>query len=256
MSDKVSIIMPVYNSEKFISESVQSVLNQTHTDWELILIDDLSKDQSKNLMKEFAKSDKRINAFFKKTNSGSADTRNHGIQNATGRYIAFLDSDDLWDSSFLKEQIQLMKDTNAAFSFSAFRVIDENSNPILKPQWIDKERIDYKDSLFYNRIGLLTAMYDAQSIGKMYFDVSLKSLRDDYALWLDILKKTPFAVGNKKVQASYRVRKGAVTANKKKLILPHYRMLRHREKVSFFRAAFSTIVWGIFGLKKYYLDRS
>ncbi|TGK31135.1 glycosyltransferase family 2 protein [Leptospira gomenensis] len=256
MSEKVSVIMPVYNSEKFIGDSIQSVLRQTYTDWELMIVDDLSKDGSRELMKQYAKSDSRIRALFKETNSGSADTRNHGIRNATGRYIAFLDSDDLWDETFLEEQIRLMKENDAAFSFSAFRVIDENSNPILRPQLVHKTKIDYKDSLFYNRIGLLTAMYDSRVVGKMYFDVSLKSLRDDYALWLDILKKTPFAIGNRKVQASYRVRKGAVTANKKKLILPHYRMLRNREKVGLARALFSTAVWGLLGLKKYYLERN
>lgn len=253
--DLVSVIMPVYNSEIFLAQSLESVLSQTYKNFELLPIDDFSKDSSRNILAEYAEKDPRIKPIFKQSNSGSADSRNFGIQKAQGRYIAFLDSDDLWDSEFLEKQLRFMKEHNSAFSFSSYRIIGEDNREILKPFIVSKLKISYYDNLFYNSVGQLTAVYNAETLGKMYFDISLRSVRDDYALWLDILKKTEFGFGNPEILASYRIRKGAVTADKKKLILPHYRMLRNREKLSVIKAAFFTLVWGVLGIRKYFLNR-
>lgn len=253
--DLVSVIMPVYNSESFLSQSLDSVIFQTYKNLELLPIDDFSRDSSRDILKKYSEKDPRIKPIFKTENSGSADSRNFGIRKAEGRYIAFLDSDDLWDPEFLEKQLNFMKKHNSAFSFSSYRIIGEDNREILKPFIVKKLKISYYDNLFYNSVGQLTAVYDSAVLGKMYFDVSLKSVRDDYALWLDILKKTDFGFGNPEILASYRIRKGAVTANKKKLILPHYRMLRNREKLSVIKAAFFTLVWGILGIRKYFLNR-
>lgn len=255
MNELVSIIMPVYNSEKFIERTLKSVIQQKYTHWELVLIDDCSKDNSRKIIEQYSQTEPRIVPIFKATNSGSADSRNKGIEVAKGRYIALLDSDDLWDSNFLSKQVQFIQKHNAAFAFSSFRMIDEDDQPILKDIIITKTKIKYRDNLPYNRIGSLTAIYDSKVLGKMYFDVSLKSVRDDYALWLDILKKIDYAYGNKEVLASYRIRKGAITASKKKMVLPHYRLLRDREKLSFIEAFVYTFIWAMLGVKKYYLNK-
>lgn len=253
--DLVSVIMPVYNSEVFLAQSLDSVLCQTWRNFELLPIDDCSKDSSRKILEEYAGKDSRIKPIYKQSNSGSADSRNFGIRQAEGRYIAFLDSDDLWDSEFLEKQLSFMKKHNSSFSFSSYRIIGEDNREILKPFIVKKMKVSYYDNLFYNSVGQLTAVYDSRILGKMYFDISLKSVRDDYALWLDILKKTEYGFGNPEILASYRIRKGAVTADKKKLILPHYRMLRNREKLSVVKAAFFTVVWGILGIRKYFLNR-
>ncbi|EQA36923.1 glycosyltransferase, group 2 family protein [Leptospira inadai serovar Lyme str. 10] len=255
MTQLVSIIMPVYNAEKFIAASIESVLNQKYGSWELLLVDDQSKDSSREIMQTYSKKDSRIKSIFKERNSGSADSRNQGILAAKGRYIAFLDADDLWDPEFLSEQIKLMQDEKVAFSFSSYRIVDESDREILKPYMAAGGPITYRQNLLYNRVGLLTAIYDTETLGKMYFDVSLKSLRDDYALWLDILKKIPYSIGNPKILASYRVRKGALTSNKKNVILPHFRMLKNREKLGWISAAFYTGAWGLVAMKKYYFNR-
>lgn len=255
MSELVSIIMPVYNAEKFIEASIESVLKQTYGFWELIMVDDLSKDSSRSIMLSYQKKEPRIKAFLKEKNSGSADSRNRGIEIAKGRYVAFLDSDDLWDPRFLEEQVRLMREEKAAFSFCSYRIVDEEGKEVLKPYMAKRKKITYWHNLLYNRVGLLTAMYDAEALGKMYFDTGLKSLRDDYALWLDILKKIPYGVGNPEILASYRVRKGALTSNKKNVILPHFRMLKNREKLGWFAAAFYTGIWGFVAVKKYYFNK-
>lgn len=248
---KVSVIMPAYNAVGYLEESIKSLLAQSFNDWELLLVDDCSKDDTSKLAKKIASQDKRILFVQKEFNSGSADTRNTGIRMAKGEFIAFLDADDLWDPNFLESMIGHMEKHKAIFSFSSYRIIDEAGVEFCPPFLIQNKEYSYRDLLFYNRVGLLTAVYHVPSVGKMYFDPSLKSLRDDYALWLDILKKAKFAIGNPKILASYRVRRGAATSNKKKVMIAHFRMLKNREKINPIFAFLLTLIHGIRGLSKY-----
>lgn len=244
--------MPVYNAEKFLRSAIESVLSQTYSNWELIPIDDLSKDMSRFILQEYAKKDLRIHPIYKSTNSGSADTRNKGIEKANGRYIAFLDSDDLWDTTFLESQLKFMDTYNSQFSFCSYRNIDEIGNEILKPYITSTFKLTYFKNLINNRVGLLTAIYDTKCIGKMYFDVNLKSLRDDYALWLDILKKIECGYGNPEILASFRHRIDSITSSKRKVFLPHFQVLRNREKLGFILAAFFTFTHMLISyIKKY-----
>lgn len=253
---KVSVIMPSYNASSYLEAAVHSLFGQSFTDWELLLVDDCSKDNSPEIAKAFEKKDKRIRFIQKESNSGSADTRNTGIRNANGEYIAFLDSDDLWDSEFLSSMVAHMQKFNSPFSFASYRIIDEEGTEFCEPFLVADKKYSYRDILLYNRVGLLTAMYHVPTVGKKYFDPSLKSLRDDYALWLDILKDSKFAYGNSKILASYRVRRGAATSNKKKVMLAHFRMLRNREKLGLVSAFFLTLLHGFMGLLKYRTKRS
>ncbi|MCP5503323.1 MAG: glycosyltransferase [Leptospiraceae bacterium] len=247
--------MPVYNSERFIAQSIDSVLKQTYKNYELIVIDDLSTDNSRDVIDRYQKKDKRIMPIFKAQNSGSADTRNKGIEKASGNYIAFLDSDDIWDEHFLEKQLVYMKEKGSVFSFCSYRIIDEEGVEVLKPHIVKPEQVDYKTNLLFNRVGLLTAIYNADYFGKLYFDVSLKSIRDDYALWLDILKKIPYGYGNPEILASFRQRRGSITYSKKKLFWPHYRMLKNREKLGIFRSLFYTLHFSYYAWKKYFFRK-
>ncbi|TGM51347.1 glycosyltransferase family 2 protein [Leptospira vanthielii] len=248
---KVSVIMPAYNAVGFLEDSVLSLTNQTFKDWELLLVDDCSKDKTAELAMQLAKKDKRIIFIQKDKNSGSADTRNIGIKKASGEYIAFLDADDLWDINFLESMISHIELYKAPFAFSSYRIIDEAGVEFCDPFLVQKKKYSYRDLLFYNRVGLLTAVYSVSSVGKKYFDPSLKSLRDDYALWLDIMKEAEFAMGNSEILASYRVRRGAATSNKKKVMIAHFKMLKNREKINPIFAFFLTLIHGLRGLSKY-----
>ncbi|XDD41513.1 glycosyltransferase family 2 protein [Leptospira sp. WS60.C2] len=248
---KVSVIMPAYNAASYLEESVQSLLKQTYKDWELLLVDDCSKDNTLAVANEIAKKDARIQVIPKEKNSGSADTRNKGIELAKGEYIAFLDADDLWESDFLEKMIPFMEEHKAPFSFASYRIIDENGFEFCEPFRVETKPYTYRNLLHYNRVGLLTAIYHVPSVGKKFFDPSLKSLRDDYALWLDILRDGKLAFANSEILARYRVRRGAATSNKKKVMFAHFRMLRKREKLNGLYAMILTLIHGIKGLRKY-----
>lgn len=254
--DLVSIIMPVYNSQDFLPQTLQSVLAQNYPNWELLVVDDLSKDISREIITGYQQQDQRIKPIFKEYNSGSADSRNQAIEKARGRYIAFLDSDDLWDENFLQQQLQYMAEKKSAFSFCSYRIIDEQGREVRKPHIVEPEQVNYHTNVLFNRVGLLTAIYDSQQLGKMYFDTSLKSVRDDYGLWLDILRKIPCGYGNRQILASFRQRRGSITSSKKKLFWPHYRMLKNREKMSAIKAFFYTLHFSYYAWKKYFASSS
>ena len=248
----VSIVMPCYNGARHIEDSIKSVLNQCYQNWELIVVDDLSKDNSVAIVDKFVKKDSRIKLVAKETNSGCAASRNQAVELARGDFIAFLDCDDIWDENFLTEQIQFMKHENLDFSCSSYRMIDENNREILYPHIVPPKKFSFESLLRYNIVGTLTAIYRVKSVGKIYFDVNLHSVRDDYACWLDILRKSSRAQSNPKILASYRVHSNSVTSNKFKLIRSHFNFLTKREKLSFFKASHYTLIWGIRGFRKFY----
>ena len=224
-NELVSIITPCYNGAKYISETIDSVLCQTYTDWEMIIINDGSKDNSAEVISTYVERDSRIKLINQK-NGGSANARNHGIRVANGRYIALLDADDIWENNFLEEQLRFMKEKNALCVYSSYKRIDENSKEILKPV-ICKKQVTYNQMLITNFIGCLTGLYDTSVYGKVFLREELKSIRDDYAYWLDIVKSTGKAFGNTNVLARYRVMKNSVTGNKKKLIKSQYNFYRN-----------------------------
>ena len=216
MNEKVSIITPCYNGAKYIGETIESVLAQDYKDWEMLIVNDGSSDNSAEVISSYAEKDPRIR-LINQPNGGSANARNNGIRQATGRYIALLDADDLWNPDFLSEQLLFLKEKNAAVVCSSYAHIDENSRVFGKVD-VAKPVITLKDMYVMNRIGCLTGLYDAGTYGKVYLREELKSLRDDYAYWIDCVKKTGVAYGNQKVLARYRVLGASTTGNKKKLI--------------------------------------
>lgn len=187
MQPLVSIITPMYNSEKFILKTIESVINQTYSNWELLLIDDGSTDNTIQIVEDFKQKYTNIKLLQNPTNLGAAQSRNKGILEAKGDYIAFLDADDLWKPNKLDLQIQFMQTHNCDVSFSSYEQIDENVKPLNKlVQAIPK--LTYNKYLKTNYIGNLTGMYNAKTLGKITSPDLRK--RQDWLLWLAAIKKS------------------------------------------------------------------
>ena len=180
----VSIIIACYNSEKYLSETINSVLNQTYKNWELLLVDDCSTDNTISVIEPFQKKDTRIKLFRQRQNSGAAVTRNKAIKEAKGRFIAFLDSDDLWLPQKLEKQIGFMLKNGYSLTHTAYEIIENNGKATNKTIR-SKPVLTYNNMLFSNKIGCLTAIYDRGKLGKVYMPQIRK--RQDYGLWLKIL---------------------------------------------------------------------
>ena len=224
----VSIVMPVYNGEAFIVKSIFSVLQQSFQDWELIVVDDVSVDTSVNCVKIHSAEDERIRLIQLDMNSGAAVARNKAIDYARGRYIAFLDSDDLWLPHKLERQLAFMEQTGASFSFSAYEKIDAYCNPL--GQVGVPAKVEYSDLLKTCSIGCLTAIYDTKYFGKVYMPNIRK--RQDFGLWLSLLKRTNYAYGLNEVLAQYRVRPDSISANKLSAAKYQWMIYRDIEKIS------------------------
>lgn len=249
MTDLVSIITPLYNGERFVAATIESVLAQNYQHWEMIVINDGSTDDSEKIVSEYAVRDTRIK-LFSQPNAGSAAARNNGIRRAMGRYIALLDSDDLWEPNFLEEQIAFLIEKNAVLVYSSHKRIDEDGNECLKP-FIVPERVTYHDLLKTCSISCLTGLYDSSKFGKIYLDESFHSLRDDYIYWLTIIKKAGEAFGNQKILASYRMRNNSISSTKRKVIIPQFRVYYQSEKLGFWHSMYYLIQWAWNGYKKY-----
>ena len=246
---KVSIITPLYNAERFLALTIDSVLAQTYPDWEMIIINDGSTDSSLLIAESYAKKDSRIQVFSQK-NAGSAAARNNGIRRATGRYIALLDSDDLWEPLFLESQLRLMKEKQTALVYGAHRRIDADGNEVLKP-FFPPESITYKDLLRSCYITCLTALYDTKPFGKVYLREEFRSLRDDHVLWLEIMRKVDRAWGNQQIVGSYRILGSSVSRNKRKVIRPQYLVYRKAEHLGVIPSLYYLTCWAVNGFLKY-----
>ncbi|MCQ2584366.1 MAG: glycosyltransferase family 2 protein [Treponema sp.] len=246
MSDKVSIIMPCYNAEKYISESINSVISQKFKNWELLIIDDCSIDKSCEIINSFKEKDSRI--FYYKTEiaSGSPTVpRNMGIEKASGRFIAFLDADDIWCDSKLESQIPLFSD-NVSVVFSFYKKM-KNSGVIHKSVIKSPGIITYKDLLKSNYIGNLTGVYDTSKVGKIF---QKKVHHEDYLMWLDILKLGGIAKNTNSVEAFYRESENSVSGNKFLVFKWQWNILRKELKMSLFKSLFYFVCYAINGLLK------
>ena len=210
----VSIITPTYNSEKYISQTIQSIQAQTHNNWELLITDDCSTDGTIDVIKSYEKRDSRIKLFLLKVNSGAGVARNNSIKMASGKYIAFCDSDDIWKPNKLQTQLDFMIKNNTQLTYSSYEVINSKNVPIKLVEV--PQVITLKSMLGYNNIGCLTAIYDTKELGKIYMPTMRR--RQDYALWLIILSKISFAKGLNESLAYYRLREGSISRYKYRLV--------------------------------------
>lgn len=246
MNELVSIIMPSYNTAKFIEESIRSVLAQTYTDWELIIVDDCSTDDTDVVVSKFL-ADKRIRYFKNEKNSGAAFSRNRALRKAHGKWIAFLDSDDIWLPEKIEKQIVFMKDNDYHFSYTNYIEIDEesraNGKSVTGPKHISKHGM-YN----YCWVGCLTVMYDVDRVGLIQIADIKKN--NDYAMWLKVCKKADCYLLDETL-AMYRRRSGSISNHGyMNLIGWHYKLYREAEMLNVFRATISTIRNLCFGVYK------
>jgi len=222
----VSIIMPMFNSGQYIKEAVQSIISQSYLDWELFVVDDCSEDDSANVVKEIVSYEPRIKLITLSSNSGAAVARNVGIRASTGRYVAFLDSDDRWDKDKLEKQIKFMEERKLAFSHTGFRRVDSQTGITLS-EYLPPEKLTYKDMLYANQVGCLAAMFDTEFTGRIEMPNIRK--RQDYAMWLKILREVGSVSGLQEILASYRVRNDSISSNKISLLKYNYSVFRDCE---------------------------
>lgn len=254
MKDLVSIIMPSYNTGQFIGETIKSVQDQTYRNWELLIVDDCSTDNTDEVVKQYLK-DERIHYFKNEKNSGAAVSRNQALRKAKGRWIAFLDSDDIWHSEKLKWQIHFMRKRNCYFSYTEYEEIDERSVPlgvvVKGPRRVTKWAM-----YAYCWPGCLTVMYDRNVIG----DVQIRDIRknNDYAIWLKVCQKADCYLCPK-VMARYRKRTGSISNHSYlELVKWHYKLWREAEGrtcVISLLYTFCNIFFGVIK-KSVYVDRS
>lgn len=246
MSVQVSIIMPSYNTGQFISETIESVLAQSYSNWELIIIDDCSKDNTDDVVGKYL-ADPRIHYIKNDTNSGAAVSRNRALREAKGKWIAFLDSDDLWEPDKLQKQISFMKENGYHFSYTNYIEIDEESKPNGKSVTGPK-RITKHGMYNYCWMGCLTVMYDAETVGLV--QISDMKKNNDYAMWLKICQKTDCYLLDETL-GRYRKRSGSISNHSYiKLIKWHYKLYREAEKQPCILAAFNTVRNLFFGVMK------
>ncbi|UNY97889.1 glycosyltransferase [Zhouia spongiae] len=243
----VSIITPTYNSLEYINETIESIINQTYENWELLITDDCSADGTWELLKEYAEKDSRIKIFQLEFNSGPGVARNNSIQNASGRFISFCDSDDVWKPNKLEDQIKFLSDNDLPFTYSSYQKMDENGN--LGGIINVPEKLSFNDLLKTCPIGCLTAIYDTEKIGKVYMPIIRK--RQDYGLWLKIFKEIRETRGMQEVLAYYRVRTNSVSSNKLRAAKYHFKVLRTVAKVPFIKACYYFVLYAFSGLFKY-----
>jgi len=246
-NELVSIITPSYKSKRFISETIESVLSQTYQNWEMIIVDDVSPDNSNEIIEEYCKKDGRIKLIKLEKNSGPAAARNRAIEGAKGRYKAFLDADDFWKPEKLEKQLLFMDENDLAFTYSSYDLIDEDSNDL--GTFTTKENISYSGTLKTCSVGCLTAIYDTNKLGKVFMPNILK--RQDYGLWLKILKKIGSTKGILEPLAIYRIRRNSISSNKIKAAQYQWKIYREVEKLNLFQSVYYFAQYAYNGFKKY-----
>lgn len=244
----VSVIIPSYNTAGFVGYAIQSVISQSFQDFECLVVDDASNDGSAEIIEEFAKKDSRISSILLKENVGVSAARNIALEKARGRFIAFLDSDDVWDRDKLKIQIEFMLSKNIAFSHTPYLVIDEENKKL--GSFLPKSAITYKDALKTCDIGNSTAVYDSHILGK----ICSGNIRHDYEIWLKILKQhksfAPPPINNTVFLASIRIRKGSDTYNKFKSCKRQWQVYSQVEGLGFFKSLYFFVHYVYYGIKK------
>lgn len=243
----VSIITPLHNAEKFIESAIKSVLSQTHTKWEMIIVDDFSSDNSVQIVKAYEEKDNRIILISLKEQHGPALARNKAIKQAKGRYIAFLDADDLWMPTKLEEQLRFMQKHDLAFTYSSYFLINEEGKFL--GEFKTRESITYNNMLKTCSVGCLTAIYDVEKLGKIYMLNIPKG--QDYTLWLDIMKRIKKTKGMITPLAYYRVQSISVSSNKFNAIKAQWRIYRKIQRLNIFQSVYYFIHYAYYGFFKY-----
>ena len=243
----VSVIMPCYNVERFLPFTIDSVRQQTFADWELLIVDDASTDGTVEVLQRASDQDQRIRWIVKPEHSGIADSRNRCIKMAQGRYLAFLDADDLWYPEKLQRQLQFMEEHDASFCYTTYQLVDEEGNALNKTIHT-AGNLDYYDYLRNTIIGCSTVMIDTDRVNKVIVPDFRTS--EDTATWLDILKQGITAFALDEPLTAYRVRRKSASSNKIKASYDLWKVYRKHERLSFFKTLHYFFSYAFNALKK------
>jgi glycosyltransferase involved in cell wall biosynthesis len=212
----------------------------------MIIVDDKSQDNTVEIIEQYIRLNTNIKLIKLDKNIGQVMARNEAIKNAKGKYIAFLDSDDIWLPDKLQMQVQFMTDNNLVFSYSSYDIIDQGSNYL--STFYTKKFINYEELLKTNVIGCLTVIYNVEKLGKLY----MKNIgHEDYVLWLEILKKIPYTMGIDKPLASYRIAAKSVSSNKFKAALWQWKIYRKVENIGLLKSIYYFVHYLYYGIKKH-----
>ncbi len=244
----VSIIMPAYNSERYIEEAIHSIQSQTFDNFELIVVDDCSSDSTCDIVEQMAQSDKRISLLRNEKNSGTACSRNRALDSCRGDYIAFLDSDDVWHPDKLASQIERLRSESADIAYSSYAIIDVSGNKV-KADYIVPDRVGYKQLQKENFIGCSTVML-TKAIAEKYRFIS-GFHHEDYVMWLQMLRDGYKAAGCREVLVSWRYVEDSRSFNKWNAAKSRWRIYRKCLGLPLAKSAVLIINYAIAGLKKY-----
>lgn len=240
----VSIIIPVYNASRFLEETINSIQEQTYSNWEAIFIDDCSSDNSYDIIKQYQKNDKRIKVIKNKINNGVAISRNNGIDYAKGEYLCFLDADDKWHPKKLEKQINFMQELNCEFSFTGYQFANEKCNPNGKIVSVP-DKINYQQALKNTTIWTSTVMFDMNKLSKE--DIYMPNIKrgQDTATWWKVLKKIKYAYGLNEVLSYYRRTNDSLSANKLTALKRTWNLYRNVEHLNIL-SSFYNFCWYCF----------
>jgi teichuronic acid biosynthesis glycosyltransferase TuaG len=242
----VSVIIPVYNAEKYLAETLDSAIGQTYQDIEIVIVDDCSTDASSEIISNYMLNNKNVIYIRHETNRGAAVARNTGIHSARGQFIAFLDSDDVWVKTKIERQIRHMREKKACFCFTAYDMIDSNGQQI-KGKIKIKEHVVYKDQLTKTMISTPTVILDTAILGNV--EIPLRRTGQDYALWLKLLREYD-AFGIDEVLVHVRRRPSSLSKNKFQNVRDVWEVQTRNEKIPRIKALPNVFRYCVFTLKK------
>ena len=235
----VSIIMPAYNCGDFIGIALNSVINQSYKNWEVIVVDDCSTDNTADVVQEYIKNDNRIKYHKLEKNSGAAVARNKAVDLASGKYMAFLDSDDVWFPEKLTKQIGFMEENDYGFTCTSYTKIDEQGE-YLNRTIVAQPKRDY-DGVLKTCPGNSTVIYNAEKLGK--FKIPDIKKRNDYVMWLQVIKRAKYLYGVEEPLGSHRIRTEGISSNKKSLVGYHWKVYREIENLSLLKSSYLIVYW-------------
>jgi len=239
-NETVSVIIPVYNAEKYIGSTIESALNQTYKKLTLVIVDDCSTDNSKNIIDEYIKHTNNIVYHLNSNNTGAAVARNKALEIAEGRYVAFLDSDDLWLPEKIQRQLALMSNNNVGFCYTAYEMIDDEGR-LMKEKIKILEKTEYKHLLKRTMISTPTVLLDRQLIGNV--EMPLRRTGQDYAYWLLLLRKNGVAYGIDEALVQVRRRNNSLSKNKIQNVRDVWSIQTKFENIPLLKATYNTICY-------------
>lgn len=244
----VSIIMPAYNSSLYIKEAIESVVSQSYANWELVVIDDCSKDETQSIVKEISKRDSRVKLLINEKNMGAAASRNRGLDHVQGDYVALLDSDDYWHPQMLEKMLQRAKETSADIVYCSYEIVDEYGKKLCN-DFIVPEKTTFEESIIRNVISCSTALLSRKFAGTYRFPTNM--YHEDIALWFTALRDGCTAFGVTEILASYRQRANSRSAGKLTSARRRWVIYRKQLAMPLFQSILAMIRYGYYGIIKY-----